>query len=106
MQVVILGMSEADTTWCAAKDVPLALIKEYDNQMQIDTVESALQLGGKKTITIQTHVTPQTSALPPEKRQKVATTNKGQTTGYDDQNIFTTVTLFCLVLAQPTKTNT
>ena len=47
MQVVILGMSEADTSWCAAKDVPLALIKEYDNQMQIDIVESALQLGGK-----------------------------------------------------------
>lgn len=77
MQVVILGMSEADTSWCAAKDVPLALIKEYDNRMQIDTVESALQLGGKKTITIQTHATPQSLALPPEKKTKSGYNQQG-----------------------------
>ena len=61
-------MSEADTTWCAAKDVPLALIEEYEDQMQIETVESVLQLGGKK-VTIQAHATPQTSTLPPEKTE-------------------------------------
>ena len=69
-----------DTTWCAAKDVPLALIEEYENQMQIETVESVLQLGGKKTVKIQAHATPQTSTVLPEKK-KVATTNKGETAG-------------------------
>ena len=106
MQVVILRMSETDTSWCAAKDVPLALIKEYDSRMQIDTVESALQLGGKKMITIDTCNTTKFGTPTRKKRQKVTTTNKGQTTGYNSQNIFTTVTSFCPVLAQPTKTNT
>ena len=51
--------------------------------MQIETTKSSLQLCGQKSVTLEIHATPPTSALPPEKRPKVISHINGEeTTGY------------------------